>query len=237
MKIFVDSANLADIEAALQRGFVSGITTNPSILSKEERRAFSDHIRDIIRLLERYNQPVPLSVELFTTQADEMIAQANGFLADFGDYENLVIKVPIGWDELRVIHAIRRVGGKVNCTCCMSYNQAIMAAEAGANYVSLFWGRIRDIGYDASSVVRQVRATFKEWSSPTEIIVGSIRQMMDINEAIQAGADIVTVPPQFLPLLCRHPKTDEAVDQFIRDFAEWNGSGSRTEVVATATVG
>jgi transaldolase len=223
VKIFVDSANLQDIEEALQRGFASGITTNPSILSKEERRDFRTHIRDIIGLLRRYDSTIPLSVELFTTDADEMIVQAERFLSDFGEYEQLAIKVPIGWNELRVIHHIRRLGGKVNCTCCMSYNQAIMAANAGANYVSLFWGRIRDTGYDAASVVGAVKKTFNEWGSSSEIIVGSIRQMIDVNEAIQAGADIVTVPPKFFPLLCAHPKTDEAVQQFIRDFREWSG--------------
>jgi len=221
MKIFIDSANLRDIEDGLKRGFPSGITTNPSILSKEERREFKDHIRDIIDLLRRYDAILPLSVELFTNEPSAMIEQAKQFLADFGDYENLYIKVPIGWDELAVINAIRRSGGRVNCTCCMSYNQAIMAARAGANFVSIFWGRIRDTGYDAGSVVRQVHSTFREWNCSTEIVVGSIRHMVDVNEAIQAGADIVTVPPQFLPKMCAHPKTDEAVQQFIRDFSDW----------------
>lgn len=222
MKLFVDSANLRDIEEALQRGFASGITTNPSILSKEQRRDFNAHIRDIIGLLRQYQATIPLSVELFTTDSDEMIRQAEGFLDAFGDYEELAIKVPIGWDELRVIHHLRRIGAKVNCTCCMSYNQAMMAANAGANFVSIFWGRIRDTGADAASVVRQVRQTFAERHSASEIIVGSIRQMIDVNEAIQAGADIVTVPPKFFPLMCAHPKTDEAVAQFIRDFREWS---------------
>jgi transaldolase len=221
VKIFVDSANLHDIEEALKRGFASGITTNPSILSKEQRRDFRSHIREIISLLRRYEVSIPLSVELFTTESDEMLRQADEFVRIFGDYEGLAIKVPIGWDELRVIHHVRNIGAKVNCTCCMSYNQAIMASQAGANYVSLFWGRIRDTGYDAASVVRQVHQTFKEWNSPSEIIVGSIRQMVDVNEAIQAGADIVTVPPKFFEPMCSHPKTDEAVEQFMRDFREW----------------
>ena len=155
------------------------------------------------------------------TLAKVEAAQAEQFVRDFGDYEDLVIKVPVGWDELEVIAALRRNGIKVNCTCCMSYNQAVIAAQAGANYVSLFWGRIRDTGYDASAIVRQVRASFREWGCPSEIIVGSIRQMMDINEAMRAGADIVTVPPPFLPKLCQHPKTDEAVAQFIHDFQAW----------------
>ena len=233
MKLFVDSANLVDIEEALKRGFASGITTNPSILSKEQRRDFSLHIRDIIELLRRYDARIPLSVEVFTTDSDEMLRQVQHFLKDFGDYDELYIKVPIGWDELRVISQIRRVGGKVNCTCCMSYNQAIMAANAGANFVSLFWGRIRDVGYDAGSIVRAVRQTFKEWDTDSQIIVGSIRQMVDINEAIQAGADIVTVPPKFFPMMCSHPKTDEAVAQFISDLAEWS-HGHTPELATTA---
>jgi transaldolase len=150
-----------------------------------------------------------------------MIAQAEEFLSHFGHYPNLHIKVPIGWDELLVIAELRRRNIKVNCTCCMSYNQAIIAARAGANYVSLFWGRIRDIGYDAGSIVRQVRRTFKEWHADCEIIVGSIRHIADINEALQAGADIITVPPRFLPQMCGHPKTDEAVNQFVADFQKW----------------
>jgi len=221
VKIFVDSANLKDIEAALRRGFPSGITTNPSIVSKEERRDFREHIRDIISLVQAQGRSLPLSVELFTTEPAEMLRQAEQFVRDFGDYDDLVIKVPVGWDELEVIYQLRRQGIKVNCTCCMSYNQAIIAAQAGANYVSIFWGRIRDVGYDSGAVVRQVRQTFREWNSPSEIIVGSIRHMMDINEAMQAGADILTVPPPFLPKLCQHPKTDEAVAQFMRDFQAW----------------
>jgi transaldolase len=234
MKIFIDSANLGEIEEGLKRGFASGITTNPSILSKEERRDFRAHIRDIVALLRRYQSSIPLSVEVFTTDADDMLLQARQFLDDFGEYPELYIKVPIGWDELRVIHGIRQMGGRVNCTCCMSYNQAVMGALAGANYVSLFWGRIRDVGYDAASIVNQVRQTFVERNADTEIIVGSIRQMVDINEALQAGADIVTVPPKFLPLMCSHPKTDEAVQQFMRDFREWSQETNGTVSDASA---
>jgi transaldolase len=224
VKLFVDSANLTEIDECLKRGFVSGITTNPSILSKEKRRDFTDHIRDIIGLLRSHDLNLSLSVELFTTDADEMLVQVDRLIREFGDYENLAVKVPIGWDELRVIRELRRRGVKVNCTCCMSFNQAIIAAEAGANFVSLFWGRIRDVGYDASGIVRQVRQTLQQRGSNTEIIVGSIRQMIDVNEAILAGADIVTVPPKFFPLMCAHPKTDEAVQQFMHDFRAWGGA-------------
>ncbi len=193
-------------------------------------------MREIIDLLQRYDSHIPLSIELFTVDPDEMLRQADQFLSEFGHYKNLYIKVPIGWNELRVIHHIRREGGKVNCTCCMSYNQAIMAADAGAEFVSLFWGRIRDTGYDAASVVRSVHQSFREWNSPSQIIVGSIRQMVDINEAIQAGADIVTVPPKFFPALCSHPKTDEAVQQFMRDFREWSPEPGPREPVSVSGV-
>jgi transaldolase len=221
MKIFVDSANLAEIEEALQRGFAAGITTNPSILSKEEKGDFREHIKRIIALVEKYGYEIPLSVEVFSTRPEEMIAQAEDFVRHFGSYSQLNIKVPIGWDELAVIRELRKRGIKVNCTCCMSYNQAIMAAQAGANFVSLFWGRIRDIGYDAGAVVRQVHQTLREWAHPSQIIVGSIRHIMDVNEALQAGADIVTVPPKFFRQMTQHPKTDEAVNQFVTDFQKW----------------
>jgi transaldolase len=130
--------------------------------------------------------------------------------------------VPIGWDELAVIRELKVRGIRVNCTCCMSFNQAIMAAAAGADFVSLFFGRIRDIGYDARAVVESVHRVFKERAIPAEIIVGSIRHICDINEAFMAGADIVTVPPQFFRQMVSHPKTDEAVNQFLADFKKWN---------------
>lgn len=224
MKIFIDSANLAEIEEALQRGFPAGITTNPSIFSKEEKVDFREHIAKIIDLLERYGYDIPLSIEVFSTRPDEMIAQAEDFVKHFGAYKQLTVKIPIGWDELGVIHELRRRDIRVNCTCCMSFNQALMAAGAGANYVSLFYGRIKDTGYDAFSVVRQVRNVFREWNCPSEIIVGSIRHIVDINEAFQAGANIVTVPPRLFRQLASHPKTDEAVQQFLTDFAKWMGS-------------
>ena len=197
------------------------MTTNPAILSKEKHRDFRDHINDMINLLQQYDCKIPLSVEVFTTEPCEMLRQAEEFVGHFGHYPYLNVKVPVGWNELAVIHELRRRGIKVNCTCCMSYNQAIMAARAGANYVSLFWGRIRDIGYDAGSIVRQVHHTLREWGGESEIIVGSIRHIADINEAIQAGADILTVPPKFFPQMCAHPKTDEAVQQFVTEFRKW----------------
>jgi transaldolase len=224
MKLFVDTANLEELEQCLKRGFPSGVTTNPAILSKEQHRDFKAHINDMIKVLQKYDCEIPLSVEVFTTDPDEMLRQAEEFVNSFGHYPHLNVKVPVGWDELYVIAELRRRGIEVNCTCCMSYNQAIMAARAGANFVSLFWGRIRDVGYDAGHVVSSVAKTLKSWTSPAEIIVGSIRHIADVNEAIQAGAHILTVPPKFFPQMCAHPKTDEAVGQFMTEFRAWEQS-------------
>src|SRR5438874_1963652 len=133
MKIFIDSANLEDIEQALVRGFPAGITTNPSILAKEPKTDFKLHIKKIIDLVQHWGYDIPLSVEVFSTKPKEMIAQAEEFIEHFGFYKNLNVKVPISWEELGVIHELRQRNIRVNCTCCMSFNQAIMAADAGAN--------------------------------------------------------------------------------------------------------
>lgn len=221
MRMFVDSANLEEIEDAFQRGFASGVTTNPSILAREEKCDFKQHVRRIIEVIRKYGPDRPLSIEVFKTNPDEMIEQAQEFARHFHDYTELYIKVPIGWDELRVIHNLKQRGIKVNCTCCMSFNQAIMGALAGSDFVSLFAGRINDAGYDAFAIIRQTRETFREGQLPSQIIVGSIRRLMDVNQAFQAGTDIVTVPPRFFPALVKNAKTDEVVRQFLGDFAEW----------------
>jgi transaldolase len=221
VKIFVDSANLYEIEEALKRGFPSGITTNPSIMSKEEHTDFRFHVKQIIELLERYECEIPLSVEVFSLEPGEMVRQALEFQEEFGHYPGLNIKVPIGWNELAVIRELKKHGMRINCTCCMSFNQAVMAASAGTDFVSIFYGRIRDIGYDAFSVVQRTHQAFRESGIRSEIIVGSIRHIHDINDAFLAGADIVTVPPSFFRQMVSHPKTDEAVNQFVNDFRKW----------------
>ncbi|HVN64717.1 MAG TPA: transaldolase family protein [Candidatus Binataceae bacterium] len=225
MSIFVDSANVTEIEQALHRGFAAGITTNPSIMSKEKGADFRQQIRGIIKLVESYHLVIPLSVEVSTTNPKEMVKQATELASEFHGYSGLNIKVPIGWDELAVIHELKSLGLNVNCTCCMSLNQALMGAAAGADFVSLFYNRIKDIGYDARVVVDNVRRVFTERSVRSRIIVGSIRHIVDINEAFLAGADIVTVPPKFFMHMVSHPKTDEAVKQFLSDFSGWTSRG------------
>jgi transaldolase len=222
MKIFVDTANLAELEQALSRGFVAGITTNPSILAKEERTDFVEHIHRILALVRRWGREVPVSVEVFVEDPAEMLDQALKFVSEFA-YRDLAVKVPIGWNELKVIAELRRRDVRVNCTCCMTFSQAAIAAAAGANYVSIFWNRIRDAGTDPRAVVSETAAALARGGRPTEIIVGSIRHAHDVAEAFAAGAHIVTVPPKFLPQLTEHPKTTEAVQQFLADFRRWSG--------------
>lgn len=242
MKIFIDSANLGDIEKCLKRGFAHGITTNPSLLAKEPKTSFESHVGKIIELINAYQPGIHLSVEVFSKNQDEILKQAQKFVQEF-NYPQISVKVHVGWDELETIKKLAQMGISVNCTACMSVSQAIMAARAGAKYVSLFWGRIRDGGndpekielrnnlkerkileendFDPDHVIRTVRDIFDEGGFTTEIIAGSIRSILDIKHACLAGAHIITIPPKFFPDMVSHFKTDQVVEQFIKDFSEW----------------
>jgi len=242
MKIFIDTANLKDIEEGLKRGFAHGITTNPSLLAKEPKTSFNSHIGKIIELINAYQPGIHLSIEVFSKNQAEILQQAKDFIQQF-NYPPMSIKVHAGWDELETINKLTKMGISVNCTACMSVSQAIMAAAAGAKYVSLFWGRIRDGGNDTEKselrsilkekkvledddfnpihVVSSVRKIFDESKFATEIIVGSIRGVVDIKQARLAGAHIVTIPPKFFPDMMSHFKTDQALEQFLQDFKEW----------------
>lgn len=242
MKIFIDSANYTDVEEALKRGFAQGITTNPSLLAKEPKSSFVSHIKGIIDLVKKHQPGIHLSVEVFSKDPAEILAQAQDFIKQF-DYPSLGVKIQVGWDELEVIKKLAAAGIAVNCTACMSVTQAVMAARAGAKYVSLFWGRIRDGGIDPASaeicadlkakkiledkdfdpfyVVQSVRQIFDQDHIDSEIIVGSIRSVLDIKQARLAGAHIVTIPPKFFKDMITHFKTTQAVDQFMNDFKQW----------------
>ena len=244
MKIFIDTANLDDIYKALNRGFIRGITTNPSLLAKEPKGRYSDHIKKIIHLIDSSGQLIKgihLSVEVFSQQLEEILRQADEFMS--WRYEHLSVKVQIGWNELAAIKALNRKNISVNCTCCMSVSQAVMAAAAGAKYVSLFVGRIRDGGENQAhelernklladgvmdsldcnpfEVIKATRRIIDESYPGVEIIAGSIRSVADIKNAALAGAHIVTVPPKFFPQMIQHFKTGEVVNQFLTDFQNW----------------
>lgn len=219
MIFFVDSANLTEIEEALKRGF-SGVTTNPSIFAKEPKGDFMDHIGKIVDLIQKYRPGAHLSIEVFSQDAQEILRQSRRFAESF-NLSGLAIKIQIGWNELEIIRSLKAEGILVNCTCCMSIAQAVLAAMAGAGYVSLFWGRIRDGGADPNYVTNQTRKIFDQSYPETKIIIGSIRETNDIIEAGISGAHIVTVPPKFFDKMISHRKTDEVVKQFLSDFKEW----------------
>ena len=222
MKLFLDTANLADIETALQKGFITGITTNPSLMAKEPKGNYIDHMKKIVGLINQYNSnDISLSVEVFAQDKEDIIIQAEELVGDI-EYENLSIKVPIGWEELEAIYELSIRGVSVNCTCIFSEAQCMLATNAGARYISIFGNRVKEL---RGSFTQAVGAT-RKWLdmnqiTDTEIIMGSIRSGIDIVDAQLAGAHIVTAGlPHYLKM-SEHPGTTSSVDQFMTDFKEW----------------
>jgi transaldolase len=217
MHIFVDSANLEEIRKWLAEGVVDGVTTNPSIMLKDGIHDIEEGARKLSKLLGN----LPLSVEVTTNQTEEMVRQAH-VIAKWAP--NIVVKIPIvnenGESCLGVVHTLTRAGIAVNSTAILSFNQAILAAKAGATYVSIFAGRIADEGNDPAVTIRNVRAWIDQWKSPAQIIAGSIRSALDVQNAALAGAHVVTIPPQFLAKMVDHKYTRETVRQFNQDAAK-----------------
>lgn len=214
MQVFLDSADQKQIAQWLEQGVVDGVTTNPSIMFKDGVTDLEEGARRLATLLgER-----PLSVEVTSNDHETMLEQARTF-ATWA--RNIVIKIPIvnefGESCLGVIHRLTQEGIGVNATAILSFNQAILAAKAGATYVSIFAGRVADEGNDPTITIRNVRQWLDDWSHSARIIVGSIRTVMDIQNAALAGAHIVTIPPQFLPKMVDHRYSRETVRQFVQD--------------------
>jgi transaldolase len=214
MQIFIDSANVDEIERWLRQGVVDGVTTNPSIMLKDGVRDIEARARQLCELvIDR-----PVSIEVTTDDPHEMLEQART-CSQWA--RNVVVKIPVitadGRSCLDVVHTLTREDIAVNCTALLSFNQAILAAKAGATYVSLFAGRIADEGGDADAVVVNVREWLDKWTYHSRIIVGSIRSAIDVQNAALAGAHVVTVPPQFLAKMVDHRYTRETVRQFNQD--------------------
>jgi transaldolase len=214
MQIFIDSADVKQLEAWLAQGVVDGATTNPSIMFKDGVTDLEEGARRLASML----GDRPLSVEVTTNDPETMLNQAREF-ATWA--RNIVVKIPIvnehGESCLGVIHRLTQEGIGVNATAILSFNQAMLASKAGATYVSIFAGRVADEGNDPAVVIRNVRDWLERWDMPARIIVGSIRTVMDIQNAALAGAHIITIPPQFLPKMVDHRYTRETVRQFVQD--------------------
>ena len=214
MQIFVDSADQKQIHHWLQQGIVDGVTTNPTIMFKDGVTDLEQGARSLASLL----GDRPLSVEVTSNDHQTMLEQGR-FFATWA--RNIVIKIPVvnefGDSCLGVIHRLSQEGIAVNATAILSFNQAMLAAKAGATYVSIFAGRVADEGNDPSTTIRNTRRWLDDWDLSARIIVGSIRTLMDIQNAALAGTHIITIPPQFLPKMVDHRYTRETVRQFVQD--------------------
>jgi len=214
MQIFLDSANQKEIKKWLHQGVIDGLTTNPSIMFKDGVYDIEQGARSLCAMFgER-----PVSVEVTTNDCNQMIEQARVF-ARWA--QNVVVKIPVinenGESCLGVINTLNREGILVNTTAILSFNQAILAAKAGATYISIFAGRVADEGNDPTVIIRNVRQWLDAWDYTAKIIVGSIRTVMDIQAAALAGAHIITIPPQFLAKMVDHKYTRDTVRQFNQD--------------------
>lgn len=214
MKIFIDTADESEVREWDRHGIVDGVTTNPSILLAQHW----SKLRNGITRLARVIAPRPLSVEVYADDARGMADQAREFA---GWADNVVIKVPVidpdGRPLLDVVHELESCGVRVNCTACMSFAQAVLAAKAGATYVSLLSGRIDDEGNDGPGVVAQTCAWLRDWNLPSQVIAGSIRAPKDIQRLAVAGVHAVTVPPAILTKLVDHRYARATSAQFTRD--------------------
>ena len=214
MQIFLDSANCQEITDAVALGVISGVTTNPSLVAKEEGKDFFTLVKMIARKV-----PGPVSAEVIATTAPEMIKEAK-VLAELGS--NIIIKVPMTTEGLKAVNALRAQGIKTNVTLIYSVNQALLAAQAGATYVSPFVGRLDDISYDGIALLTDIVNVFRCYNFSTKIIAASIRHPLHTVEAAKAGADIATIPYKVLLQMIEHPLTKIGLDKFMADWDSAN---------------
>lgn len=209
IKLFIDTANVEEIKAASELGVISGVTTNPSLIAREGRD-FVDVVREITAIVDG-----PISAEAVSIQAGPMIAEA-GELAAI--HPNIVVKIPMNAEGLKAVSVLSKKGIKTNVTLVFSANQALLAALAGATYVSPFVGRLDDIGQDGMVLIDEIVQIFDLYGLETEIISASIRHPMHVTRSALAGADIATVPYKVLLQMIEHPLTDLGIDKFLADW-------------------
>ncbi|MFP4660574.1 MAG: fructose-6-phosphate aldolase [Halanaerobiales bacterium] len=214
MKFFIDTANLDEIREIKDWGVLSGVTTNPSLIAKEGDVEFEDVIKQITAMV-----PGPISAEVISLETDGMVEEARK-LAALAD--NVVIKIPMTPAGLGAVSILSDEGIKTNVTLVFSANQALLAAKAGATYVSPFIGRLDDISQDGMQLVRDIADIFNWFGIDTEIIAASIRHPFHVLEAAKAGAHISTVPYPVFKTMVQHPKTDEGIQKFL---ADWDSRG------------
>lgn len=211
MKFFVDTADTTDIADLAEGGLLDGVTTNPSLIHKAGR-PFIDVVREICALV-----PGPVSAEVVAIGHAEMMREAE-ILRRVAD--NVCIKVPLTLDGLKVCRALTGEGTMVNVTLCFSANQALLAAKAGATFVSPFVGRHDDIGFDGMDLIRDIRLIYDNYAFATEILVASVRHPVHVLESARIGADVMTAPPAVIRALFNHPLTERGIAGFLADWAK-----------------
>jgi len=229
LKFFIDSANLDEIREVHSWGILAGVTTNPSLVAREGR-SFRDLIREIASLVEG-----PVSAEVVSTDADGMIREG----LEYASWApNVVIKTPLTAEGLKATRALSQRGVRVNMTLIFTANQALLAARAGASFVSPCVGRLDDIGHDGMAVVREVAEIFRRHQLPTEIIAASIRHPLHITQAALAGAHIATAPFKVLKQLLTHPLTEQGLQRFLADWEKAQAAmGAQAALGAGAAMG
>lgn len=210
MQLFIDTADVALLRELHATGLVDGVTTNPSLIAKSGLD-FLETIAEIAELVEG-----PVSAEVAATETDAMLAEGRRLAALA---TNVVVKLPLTFDGLRAARAFAAEGVSTNVTLCFSLNQALLAAKAGATFVSPFVGRLDDYGADGADLIGEIRAVYDQFDLDTEILAASIRNPAHVRAAALAGADCATLPPAVFRELVAHPLTDQGLDQFARDWA------------------
>ena len=212
MQFFIDTANLDEIKEAQSMGVLNGVTTNPSLMSKESGE-FEDIIRAICEIVDG-----PVSAEVVSTDFDGMMAEARKNAAI---HEQVVVKIPITLDGLKAVKACSNEGIRTNVTLCFSPTQALMAAKAGASYISPFIGRLDDLGQDGMELIATIRQIYNNYGFDTQVLAASLRSPKHVVECALAGADVVTLPPDVLKKLLTHPLTDSGLERFLADWDKW----------------
>jgi transaldolase len=216
VKFFVDTADVAEIKELAATGLLDGVTTNPSLVAKA-KGDFKEIIAEICELV-----PGPVSAEVAATDLDGMLKEGRT-LARIA--KNVTVKVPLTWDGLKACRALTNEGTMVNVTLCFSANQALLAAKAGATFISPFVGRLDDAGQDGMELVREIRSIYDNYTDlKTQILAASLRHVTHVKQAAMIGADVATVPPAVLRALVQHPLTDKGLAAFL---ADWQKTGQR----------
>ena len=216
MKFFVDTADVAEIKELAATGLLDGVTTNPSLVAKA-KRDFKAIIAEICAVVAG-----PVSAEVAATDLEGMLREGRA-LAKIA--KNVTVKVPLTWDGLKACRALAGEGTMVNVTLCFSANQALLAAKAGATFISPFIGRLDDAGADGMDLVREIRSIYDNYPElKTQLLAASIRNVLHVKQAAMIGADAATMPPAILRALVQHPLTDRGLDQFL---ADWKKTGQQ----------